>query len=384
MAGTNDLGFNRSADMASHVFPYEFGDLVRYERSNGVIVDAMVIGPSNRGEKYVAIRYERGGKFVYHEAAELKDISKCPRPISPPVENPASKRPKPTGVKLPGKPSPNSLEKFWTRKTVGAEAPRNHLGSAIGNELALTGAASSSSNAAAPPVDMDCLRSGAKRRTRAERLADPRRTFRSAAEKVIIMDAALTMGVRPAAAKFRVAEPSMVSKWLANEKRIRALAKKHGERRCTFHGGKKSAYHDVEGDLRKWVLEKRQKRVLVTKRMVIAKACQWSADLAALQDKRPDLLNEWWIGFRKRRRMTTRRVTSFRKVEDDLVLPLVQRYRANLHRAIRNKQVLVLGNADETALSLEPVAKTTIEDKGQRRVAVRVRGKHREHVTAFC
>lgn len=46
-----------------------------------------------------------------------------------------------------------------------------------------------------------------------------------------------------------------------------------GERRCTFHGGKKSAYHDVEGDLRKWVLEKRQKRVLVTKRMVIAKVC---------------------------------------------------------------------------------------------------------------
>ena len=56
----------------------------------------------------------------------------------------------------------------------------------------------------------------------------------------------------------------------------------------------------------------------------IPQARQWCPELA---QKRRDLVETWWSGFRQRRRIAVRRVTSYRRAVDETVLPLVHRYR---------------------------------------------------------
>ena len=70
-----------------------------------------------------------------------------------------------------------------------------------------------------------------------------------------------------------------------------------------------------------------------------------------------DKLAAWWSAFRKRRRITTRLVTSYRRAMDETVTPLVKQSRANLHRVLRLTKVEYIGNGDESTFSLEPVAK---------------------------
>jgi hypothetical protein len=41
----------------------------------------------------------------------------------------------------------------------------------------------------------------------------------------------------------------------------------------------------------------------------------------------PQQLENWWVGFRKRRRITTRRISSLRRYDEELVMPLVKRFR---------------------------------------------------------
>ena len=57
--------------------------------------------------------------------------------------------------------------------------------------------------------------------------------------------------------------------------------------------------------------------------------------------------------------------------------------RANLHCEVCNDLIGVIANADETPLSLEPLAKKTLDVKGVARPAARVRGRYRDHNTAY-
>lgn len=66
----------------------------------------------------------------------------------------------------------------------------------------------------------------------------------------------------------------------------------------------------------------------------------------AIASKSPNALNDWYFGlsftfflgekairrlaFRRRRRITTRRVTSYIRAQEEIVLPLVKRYRCNI------------------------------------------------------
>jgi hypothetical protein len=44
-----------------------------------------------------------------------------------------------------------------------------------------------------------------------------------------------------------------------------------GGKKRTLAKGKKSQYHEVEGALKNWIVAKRNKRILLTKRMVVGK-----------------------------------------------------------------------------------------------------------------
>ena len=51
---------------------------------------------------------------------------------------------------------------------------------------------------------------------------------------------------------------------------------REGDRNKTFHPGKRSQYHETEGRLQRWIIRKRNKRIPLTKRMVIRKAQEWN------------------------------------------------------------------------------------------------------------
>ena len=62
--------------------------------------------------------------------------------------------------------------------------------------------------------------------------------------------------------------------------------------------------------------------------MLIRKVKELSLKLRELTPKQ---LEDWWSGFRRRRHISARRVTSYRRGMDEVVLPLVRCYRAVLH-----------------------------------------------------
>ena len=124
-------------------------------------------------------------------------------------------------------------------------------------------------------------------------------------------------------------------------------------------------HHHIEGRLRKWLMRRRKLRVCVTKRMLIRKAKEMSSDIAALK---PAQLENWWAGFRRRRNISSRRITSYRRACDESVMPLVRRYRATLYDAIRKGKIQWLANGDETQVSLEPVPTKCLDDRANGKI----------------
>ena len=71
----------------------------------------------------------------------------------------------------------------------------------------------------------------------------------------------------------KVKNPSSISNWLKKEPEIRAKAMTKEAKKKTAHTGKQSKYHFTEGVLQKWIVGKRNKRIVITKRMLLAKLC---------------------------------------------------------------------------------------------------------------
>ena len=96
-----------------------------------------------------------------------------------------------------------------------------------------------------------------------------------------------------------------------------------GGHRKTLHPGKPSQYHQFEGALRQWLRRRRGRQILVTKKMMIKRAKEVSATIRV---PTPTQLEEWWASFRRRRRISARRVSSHRRASEDHVFSLTQRY----------------------------------------------------------
>eukprot|EP00667_Euglena_gracilis_P015293 EG_transcript_15903 len=109
-----------------------------------------------------------------------------------------------------------------------------------------------------------------RKRTREERKIEPLRQHRDFGFKLKVAEYADAFGVRAAARKFKVC-PGSVSDWKKRRADIRFKAKGKDRKKKIFHKGKRSKYHYTEGVLQKWIESKRNKRVTVTKQMVIAK-----------------------------------------------------------------------------------------------------------------
>ena len=118
-------------------------------------------------------------------------------------------------------------------------------------------------------------------------------------------------------------------------------------------------------------------------------------------------LENWWAAFRRRRRISARRVSSdhrlmhstcpklpvsaplgpcwctMKKLFSPMRFNLCCRYHVVLHRAIQTKKVHWLANEDETQVSLVPLSGKCLDDKSANRVVVRINGRHKNYITVF-
>ena len=130
--------------------------------------------------------------------------------------------------------------------------------------------------------------------------AKPLKKARDARFKLRVVRYSKEYGVRRAADKYGVSAGSISGKrgWESREENLKKMVHRSGGHRKTLHPGKRSQYHQVEGVLRRWLFQRRKRRVLVTKRMLIRKAKELSLKLRELTPKQ---LEDWWSGFRRRR-----------------------------------------------------------------------------------
>ena len=84
----------------------------------------------------------------------------------------------------------------------------------------------------------------------------------------------------------------------------------------------------MEGQLHAWIVRQRNKRKPLTKRLVIHEAKKLYPGLHDLEDHH---LVNWWLAFRRRHGITTRRIGSLARGGADLVKWLVLQYRANIY-----------------------------------------------------
>ena len=362
---------------------FEVGDTCVFTRSGGQSVVATVVGPSPNDNNARSITYTRDGKVVLHTSAPLARLRVVRSPEPPTLDESVSESKAESPPKPKGKPIQRQL--FMNDFFHQSRAPVDASGDVV---MQLTGDVEQpdkrprSPDVADDAQIIDCA--GPKKyrkRSKLERLAHPKTTHRDAATKLKYLDYADRVGDRQAAKDLKLSCAKLLRGWRDNRAHLEKQAKGKGSRKKTLHPGKRTRYHDTELSLREWIVRRRDKRVVVTKRMAIRYARRLDVRIANLESHQR---MKWWSAFRRRRRMTTRRVTGLLKggIEKELE-KLCVRYRANIHAQFRSGRYKWLCNGDETAVSCEPKGTHTLAEVGERFVRIRVNGKWREHITVY-
>ena len=111
----------------------------------------------------------------------------------------------------------------------------------------------------------------------AEVVVAPIHCYRSASEKVEIINCAKQHGLRCAAKNYHMLSPKNIGEWEEREEEFKTLAHMKGGHRKALHVGKLSQYHQIQGTLRRWLIRRRKRQILVIKKMMIKKAKELSA-----------------------------------------------------------------------------------------------------------
>ena len=72
--------FAISAMDVEHIDTYIPGTAVNFKRSEGTLVLAKILGPSERGAEYWSITYERSGSMVMHNCPPIAQMSQAAKP----------------------------------------------------------------------------------------------------------------------------------------------------------------------------------------------------------------------------------------------------------------------------------------------------------------
>ena len=102
-------------------------------------------------------------------------------------------------------------------------------------------------------------------------MAKPKKIVRTAAQKLMYFDYAKIHNDSVAAQDSNISSPKSLRDWRAIGPRLEKLAAK-SLRRKTLHKGKQTRYKNVEVRLRVWITDHRDRRIVVTCRMVMSRA----------------------------------------------------------------------------------------------------------------
>ena len=101
--------------------------------------------------------------------------------------------------------------------------------------------------------------------------------------------------------------PGSIIHWAKPKAALEKKAHTRGGHAKTMHPGKKSQSHATERKLRRRLLHRRRLHIAVKKKMM-----RWAGCMDPMKAMRDGQRADWWVVFPKRRRFSTRRVSSLR------------------------------------------------------------------------
>lgn len=200
----------------------------------------------------------------------------------------------------------------------------------------------------------------------------------SPAQKKAVATYARFNGVRKAARKYRVHHRN-VQRWLKEEMQVIKNPKK---RRNQPGQGKKITYpQEVEDQLLKWILEKREKSYLpVSRGMIRLKA------RTLIQQHNPQFTaSEGWLQkFMRRHKLVLRcRTTLSQTLPCDLETKITAFHDRVRHvRENSDFPFELIANMDETPVYLDMIPSRTVNKKGKRSILVRSTNSEKRRITA--
>ena len=180
------------------------------------------------------------------------------------------------------------------------------------------------------------------------------------------------------AARLCKVDVKRIREWRKNELQLRAVANP-GRAHHLPGGGRPIKCVKMEEALVEWISTQRQKSLRVTRKAIQCQAKQLMADDSFQAS------DGWLCKFLRRNRLTLRKRTTITQKQPDDVKEKVINYLLFVEglRKNCNYRTCDIGAADETAVSFDPVANSTIEKVGAKRVPLLSTGHLKSKVTVM-
>ena len=198
----------------------------------------------------------------------------------------------------------------------------------------------------------------------------------------ILKESSDTGKIKPVAAKYGVS-PKSIRDWQKIEDKLRAeVGNGRADRRhCSFQKGLHH-YPEMEIVLAAWVEDARRQGLLITRKMICAKALDL-LDHLMIPHATFKASTGWLSKFMRRHQLTSRAVSSLNQHDPVDINMKVTRFilfmRMMLEENIGNK----VWAADETPVFYDLISSRTVEKKGRQEVKVRSSGGEKKMVTCI-
>ena len=152
--------------------------------------------------------------------------------------------------------------------------------------------------------------------------------------------------------------------------------------KCLHGGGRKVRYQDIEKTLIDWFKDRRDKGVRVT-------GASLKREVHRLHKAHGNQsfkgTNSWFQKFKKRHKLSFRRVTHVAQKSPDVIHAKVDTFLKVVlsHRKMRNYADCFIANMDETPIWLEMPGKITLEHSGAKQVSAVMAGQEKKRYTVI-
>ena len=184
-------------------------------------------------------------------------------------------------------------------------------------------------------------------------------------------------------ARFFNIPKSTVSGWVQRkDEYISSIGKND---KCRLQpGDRKSESVEFDEVLNEYIKEARSNDIAITSSEVIAKAIELMPDF---KNKTYNALHIWFKRFRKRYSYSIRKITKIAQnmpkyFMEDLRNYIYQAIKDNIEFNLDNKSIII-GNVDETPISLEPITNTILEKIGEKTIKIRTFGKSKQRISCI-